>query len=349
MHGVMKNCMLAVFSLLLCLVAAELTVRALHLSPAVMTQLDCIRFVDNPELMYELIPGGEVDGSRINAQGFKDSEFSIAKPQNLVRIVMLGDSITHGWGVPLGQTFSDRLETLLNERSAALSRPTKYEVMNFGVVGYNLACEWVTLKEKAIVYQPDIVVLNFFHNDGEPLPGCFFSDLPLDDFQRGILLNRYYQHRSDPGWRRFFRQNLYKSELFVFILSRTSNFKAQVASYVNTHYNKVSGDEAVYEKYIKKIIQLRDEKKFKLLICLHSHLLYGVHSNNETFARILDREGIPYFNMIDYYERENIKPDSIQRAEDKRDTCHPNAAGHLIIAKAMMTELRKHHFLDGGS
>ena len=346
----MRGCLLALFSLLLCLLVLEAAVRIFHLDPAVMTQIGDFRYIDDPDLVYELIPGKIVDGSPINRQGFRGGDFKVAKPKEIVRIAMLGDSITQGLGVLLEETFSKRLESLLNQRAGAINSRFKYEVMNFGVSGYNLSTEWATLKDKALVYQPDIVVFNIFHNDGEPLPlGCFLTpEVSLTDFQKGIILKKYYPWPSDPMWMRYFRKCLYKSKLFLFILGRISDFKTSVRLYVQEHYNVVltDGEKDNFDKYIKKIKELQNTKKFKLMACLHPHLLYGVHPNNEKFARILTRYGIPYFDMVDYYRRENISPSAIQRAEDLKDHCHPNALGHEIVAKAMMAELLKRHFLD---
>ena len=54
----------------------------------------------------------------INAHGSRGSEFSAQKPADVVRILSLGDSRTFGWGVADGETFSARLQELLQRACA---------------------------------------------------------------------------------------------------------------------------------------------------------------------------------------------------------------------------------------
>jgi lysophospholipase L1-like esterase len=101
---------------------------------------------------------------RTNAHGLRDREYPIERTPGTLRIVMLGDSLTEGWGVPYDETFSKRVERMYAERGI------KAEVINTGVGNWNTTQEVQYYLEKAARYKPDIVVLNFFVNDAEPLP-----------------------------------------------------------------------------------------------------------------------------------------------------------------------------------
>jgi hypothetical protein len=74
----------------------------------------------NPTLMYELVPGAQTvrDGVAIaiNAAGFRDDAFPATRPDDAYRIVVLGDSVAWGWGVPMAAAFPQVLERLLHER-----------------------------------------------------------------------------------------------------------------------------------------------------------------------------------------------------------------------------------------
>ena len=50
-----------------------------------------------------------------NSMGQRDRDFDVAKPENTVRILMLGDSLTFGWGVKIEDTPSKMLEARLNK------------------------------------------------------------------------------------------------------------------------------------------------------------------------------------------------------------------------------------------
>src|SRR3954452_10871817 len=66
-----------------------------------------------------------------NSKGLRDREFSYERVPGKLRIAMLGDSLTVGWGVAVEDTFSKRIEALY--RAAG----TDVEAINFGVGNYN--------------------------------------------------------------------------------------------------------------------------------------------------------------------------------------------------------------------
>jgi lysophospholipase L1-like esterase len=76
---------------------------------------------------------------------------------------MLGDSLTVGWGVPVEQTFSKRIEKLF------AADGVNAEVINTGVGNYNTIQEVEYFVTEGFKYRPDVVVLNFFVNDAEPI------------------------------------------------------------------------------------------------------------------------------------------------------------------------------------
>jgi lysophospholipase L1-like esterase len=98
-----------------------------------------------------------------NAQGLRDRELSFERVPGKLRIVMLGDSLTVGWGVPVEQTFAKRIEQMYAEAGIDA------EVINLGVGNYNTVQEVQAFLTKGYRYQPDVIVLNYFVNDAEPV------------------------------------------------------------------------------------------------------------------------------------------------------------------------------------
>lgn len=96
---------------------------------------------------------------RINSQGWRDAERSVARPPNVVRVAVLGDSFTEALQVPREATFAARLEGGLNECRAL--GPQQVEVLNFGVSGYGTAQQLLTLRERVWQYDPQVVLLAF--------------------------------------------------------------------------------------------------------------------------------------------------------------------------------------------
>ena len=81
-------------------------------------------------------------------------------------MLMLGDSLTFGWGVRIEDTPAKMIERTLNEGSAA----PRFEVINAGVGNYNTVQEVIYFLDKGQNLNPDVVVLNYFINDAEPTP-----------------------------------------------------------------------------------------------------------------------------------------------------------------------------------
>src|SRR5207302_1625735 len=71
----------------------------------------------------------------INSKGLRNREIAYERRPGTLRILMLGDSFTEGWGVASSDTFASRVERLLAERGIAA------EVINAGVGNYNTAME----------------------------------------------------------------------------------------------------------------------------------------------------------------------------------------------------------------
>jgi lysophospholipase L1-like esterase len=99
---------------------------------------------------------------RINSAGFRDDEYPLEKGESW-RIVVLGDSLTFGWGVERDDTFEHLLERALDS-----TRPT--EILNLAAGNYNTVQEVNLFLDRGLRYQPDQVVLFYFINDAEPLP-----------------------------------------------------------------------------------------------------------------------------------------------------------------------------------
>jgi lysophospholipase L1-like esterase len=168
---------------LLALSAGELIVRALGLAPeVVMVAHGRYRVSGDAEIGYEPIPGLKYDrpdlalydyrSDETNALGYRDREHGVLKRKGVRRVVVIGDSLTMGlWIERLDDIFPVKLESYLNQRG----HPS--EVMNFGVVGYNTLQEVATLRVKGLVYEPDVVVVQYCLNDRQRDDGHLLGTL----------------------------------------------------------------------------------------------------------------------------------------------------------------------------
>jgi hypothetical protein len=93
----------------------------------------------------------------INSDGLRDREHAIAKPPNVVRIALLGDSYPEAFSVAAEDAFWSVMEHELQKCGALQGK--QVEVLNFGVSGYGTGQELLTLRERVWKYTPDIVML----------------------------------------------------------------------------------------------------------------------------------------------------------------------------------------------
>jgi lysophospholipase L1-like esterase len=98
----------------------------------------------------------------INKYGLRDREIRIPKPPQTVRVLVVGDSVTFGYGIPIEDTYAKVLERLLN---ATASPSKRYEVLNGGVLGGSLSDYYYFLSQKASLLQPDLVIVGISLNN----------------------------------------------------------------------------------------------------------------------------------------------------------------------------------------
>ena len=168
LHKVRREIILVLSSILVSLIMAEVAIRVFdplglsYFRESSRYQLDLI---PDPILVYKHAPGlqGVYQGVSvsINELGLRDRDLEKKKKGEL-RILLLGDSLTFGWGVPVETTFGRQLETLL---AAKLGHPVR--TVNSGVGGYNTVQEQAFIRTYIDVIEPDIVILLYVRNDIE--------------------------------------------------------------------------------------------------------------------------------------------------------------------------------------
>jgi lysophospholipase L1-like esterase len=148
---------------------------------------------------------------KINVLGLRDVERAVPKPPSVRRVIVLGDSITFGWGVPFEDTYCRQLE-----RGFAGER---IEFVNTGVGNTNTAMQAAWFRAEGIKLQPDLVLVGWFINDAEPTPGaqrgwfaknsCAFAwvDQAFDSLLRNAGNRQTYREfyrglytETQPGW-----------------------------------------------------------------------------------------------------------------------------------------------------
>ena len=95
----------------------------------------------------------------LNAKGYRDTEHAVSKPSGRFRILILGDSMTFGWGIADKEIYPKLL--------ADLAGPS-VEVISLAQNGWSTADELTALEREGLNYQPDLVVIGAVTNDPAP-------------------------------------------------------------------------------------------------------------------------------------------------------------------------------------
>lgn len=97
-----------------------------------------------------------------NNYQYRDRNFDIEKPPGTIRIGVMGDSNTFGYGIKnVNNRFSNILEDKLNKSGY------KSQVYNFGISGLDTWNEILDYKNKESKFKPDILIWQYFLNDVE--------------------------------------------------------------------------------------------------------------------------------------------------------------------------------------
>ena len=119
-------------------------------------------YVYDRTIGYRVRAGHDWFGHPTNRFGFNDQDHQVEKPEDVYRIVMLGDSFA--WMGGYEPNYVYRIEKHLeNGLGGNLSNHYKrIEVINASYPGLNTAQERDLLEEIALQYEPDLVLLGFF-------------------------------------------------------------------------------------------------------------------------------------------------------------------------------------------
>ena len=320
---------------------------------------NAINFESYPDYIYRMPPNHSWRGEiypdevttdaffvsyRTNAHGFRGPEFQKKKSPGTSRVLCMGDSHTYGEGVEESQTYSGRLEMLLNQAAGG----PRFEVINLGVSGYSSCQGLLLLKKEALNLEPDYVVIAYGSNDyynellgpyrdltdrevlellnrSEKLPSSIMEIVKKTHLYHGLkkgifyLLSRIRRPAENGDLRRVpvgeYRENLARfrefadREGFVVIFLNIGNF----GNAYDRAMREVAEEQDVaflhaVEIFRKRLPAIRSGNEYEKMLAPYREML------GETLNKELYDEGALYYTV---------------------DGSHPNAVGHLIIAEEL--------------
>jgi lysophospholipase L1-like esterase len=250
---------------------------------------------------------------QINSKGLRYREIPYTKAPEKLRVLMLGDSLTVGWGVAVEDTFSRRVERMYVENGVDA------EVINAGVGNYNTIQEVEYFVTEGHKFRPDVVVLNYFINDAEPVP----------NHHKPFLLEEICFACAFIGGR-------------IDTLARMIKTKQNWADYYLSLYK--DGEATGWldaRNSIRKLAGYCNQNGIRLLIAS----LPELHDvGNYRFQRITDlvrdaagAYGVEFVDILPYLENEESSKLWVVPSDP-----HPNAFAHSLIAQGLFEALEVH-------
>jgi hypothetical protein len=174
---------------------------------------------------------------RWNGSGFRDGPHAILPESGTRRLLVVGDSIAFGWGLP-------RLEDRLGERIAAgltMRTGATWESLNAARPNSH-TLHHIGFLEQMAVYRPNVVLLIYYFNDIDYLRQVTSTDWPVG-------LRKYYPH-----WIIYSNSYLFQE---VFIRLRLAYHRRRLAFYggLSDSESDPYVDRAVVSRHVADIVR----------------------------------------------------------------------------------------------
>ncbi len=303
---------------------------------------------DIPGLSYELIANakGENGFYSINSKGIRDREFEIPKPDDVFRIIVLGDSVTFGTEYPIELTYPKVLEKLLNKKNGTKRR---YEVLNTGVCSYNAVQKFLFLKNKLLDYEPDLVIFQFLNDDyyrnAVVLPG----DKALKQKDVFLSLGEYFSANFPKllmlpySLDRFLIRHLASYRVVNKMLydrlsvDNPERFPAQ--GYRFAAYTDLDESMRVNKAVFEKFFELSKKHGFRLYLLLVPELKNESRIDDWIRKDCPDKYGFAVIDLLKAFKARGIDLESLRIVPE--GTCHFNDKGHRLTAGIIKERLEK--------
>jgi lysophospholipase L1-like esterase len=326
--------------------AGEGLVRLAGIGPTVFQlPMRFFRLSPNPLLRYEHIPNTTYGEYAINEHGLRGPAFEQAKPADVFRVAVVGDSVAFGWDVGAGEPWPEVLQGLLNAHD--LSRWKRFQVLNFSVTGYNATQIAETVLRKVEPWTPDLILYAYCLNDPQEF-STEFEEL-LDQLsprrrswiagQSGRFLRRSrivqllalgWTHRGEAAQRS--RKTTWHDD---------PQYQALQSGQGVAYFAAIHEDPRTFQRVEDAFAKLAASGPtmvcfFPLFSALDHAALRAVHRKVDQTAA---RHGLPTFDLTPYLvaaRRRGI------RISPDHDPLHLTPQGHAVAAKAILHALVSH-------
>lgn len=320
LKGIPGKVALVVCSLSLCALVAEafFAISADRLHTRLFERYEdiglCTERHDDPRLIYRVKP----NRCGANSLGFIDDEHELIKPPGTFRILVVGDSVAQGLGVPKESSFGMQLQTLLRRE---VSHP-EVEVIVMARTGYSTTQELIVLAETGLNFAPDLIVWSYVLND----PAHPLFDYTSGDLGRYFFSPKYHAMH-------FVRRKLF--EVREGIAGRDCQSRFHL--FLHCVYREQ------VEAHLAELGKISKANMLPVLFIIHPVLEefdpdpQGLAEVHRDLAMMAAQEGMEVIDMLEVLEDEN--PDRVRQIPEQRDAWHPSVYGNSLIAIALANSI----------
>ncbi len=307
-----------------------------------MDTLSGRRLIPNTHVVY--VDGYSKTKIDINSHGFRDDEIPAIKKPDETRILVLGDSITFGATIRKEYTYVERAETYL----AAESRYGRTSPINGGVEGVGTKDEIDILVDQGLKISPDIVVVGFYLNDGNP-PDRLAAGLANPGFIRrhSVLAQTIYRAYK---FKQYSKGEMKEAGMYGWLnVPPPPDWRTNRNSLLR--YTEIAAKDwgtawkpstwVGIEEQMKRLQVLSKERNFKVVFVAFpiTFQVYAGYVEDEPQQRLSALAGKYHFHFFD------LLPVFRSHAGDRTlflDWCHLTVDGHDVVGKALADFLSEH-------
>lgn len=350
---------------LICIAILEVALRITaspHTGPQYMQKDPVLHHAQIPNTNLRFVRSEWDTTISVNEIGLRDDPL-IDKTKTKLRILMLGDSYTWGFGVENHETFSQVLEKKFKQNGYDI------DVINAGVVSYSPILEYLFVRERGLSLDPDIIILNLDLTD-------LRDDL---SYEKLAVFDEHGNLQAVPGPQEdiipFYDKLMMNVRTFGFITSTLDNIYARIphkkeiqkpyARDINVNKLAVLRNDVTPHdlqehwdrsfKYIHLTKKLADQNNISFILTTYpfanqhstQEWKYGKHrfgfgndilydtTPQETITSFAHQNDITLLNMVPFFKQSNTYP--LYFAFDG----HFNQDGHKLVSDIFYNHLTK--------
>lgn len=284
-----------------------------------------------------------------NAMGFRGPLVAEPKPPGSFRVILLGESTTHGYQVDDNQTVDAHMRALLHERYPG----TRFEAVNLALDGYDSYQIYQRFKVDGLALSPDLVIANTGIND---VRNARFPNLKIPDVRTVVWADNLEQLREQerqggPSLRFRLAHYLYAARLFGLI---RDNFRRREELASNSAVVPQPDAVEYFETNIRRMAELVEASGAGLVLSTPPSSLLSKYAATDvsgqsywladaaTTQEYRDRLAARLQQLAEEYTARGWRVAYLHldlAPELFQDDCHLTGDGNRVVAKAFVEAL----------